>query len=76
MGGAQHRDSHFLRVMKVIKELINLEDQNDPEALVKAVQVALREIDKNGGLEAEPVDKPVRQVSSDVKSVASQMSDR
>ena len=76
MGGAAHRDSHFLRVMKVIKELISLEDQNNPEAVVKAVQVALAEMSKDGEPEAAPVQKPVQHTSSDVKSVAAQMAER
>lgn len=82
MGGAEHRDSHFLRVMKVIRELISLEDQNNNDAVVKAVQVALAEMDKNGELDvdstpapaATPV--PAKPPSSGVKSVADQMSDR
>ncbi|MGA1194979.1 MAG: hypothetical protein ACO36I_00630 [Candidatus Latescibacterota bacterium] len=76
MGGAENRDSHFLRVMKVIKQLINLEEQNNNEAVIKAVQVALEEMDKNGELEAVSVQKPAQHTSSDVKSVADQMSER
>ena len=76
MGGAENRDSHFLRVMKVIKQLINLEEQNSNDAVIKAVQVALEEMDKNGELEAVPAQKPVQHTSSDVKSVSDQMSER
>jgi len=76
MGGAENRDSHFLRVMKVIKQLINLEEQNNNEAVVKAVKVALEEMDKNGELEAVSVQKPAQHTSSDVKSVSDQMSER
>lgn len=77
MGGAEKRDSHFLRVMKVLKQLIDLEDQNSDEAVVKAVQEALKEMDKNGELEATPVaQKPVSSATSGVKSVSDQMAER
>ncbi|MBT3604010.1 MAG: hypothetical protein HN521_13200 [Candidatus Latescibacteria bacterium] len=83
MGGTEHRDSHFLRVMKVIRQLIDLEDQGSNDAVVKAVQVALAEMDKNGELDATPVKEPQQQPkksaqssTSGVKSVASQMAER
>jgi len=76
MGGAGQRDSHFLRVMKVLKQLINLEDQNSNEAVVKAVQEALSEMDKNGELDVAPVQKPVSSPSTGVKSVSDQMAER
>lgn len=76
MGGAGQRDSHFLRVMKVLKQLIDLEDQNSNEAVVKAVQEALSEMDKNGELDVAPVQKPVSSPSSGVKSVSDQMAER
>ena len=44
MGGPAHRDSHFLRVMKVIKQVIDLEAKNSNEEIMKAVQTALVEV--------------------------------
>lgn len=83
MGGAEHRDSHFLRVMKVIRQLINLEDQGSNEAVVKAVQVALADMDKNGELDVTVVKEAPQQTkestessASGVKSVAAQMAER
>lgn len=44
MGGPAHRDSHFLRVMKVIRQVIDLEAKNSNEDIVKVVQKALAEV--------------------------------
>ena len=84
MGGAEHRDSHFLRVMKVIRELINLEDQSNPDAVVKAVQVALAEMDKNGELDLASTSKPAptsnpatsQSPNTGVKSISDQMAEK
>lgn len=79
MGGAQQRDSHFLRVMKVLKQLIDLEGQKSDADVVQAVQKALSEMDKNGELEVTPVapqQKPPEKPASGVKSVAEQMAER
>jgi hypothetical protein len=50
LDGAAYRDSHFLRVMKIIRQLINLDEHQSNEAVVKAVQDALAELSKNGTL--------------------------
>jgi hypothetical protein len=78
MGGAHNRDSHFLRVMKVIRQLINLDDQNDTETIVKAVQAALVEMDKNGELEITPApaEHVAQKPSTGVSSVKAQLTRR
>lgn len=64
MGGASHRDNHFLRVMKVIKQLIDLEEHKSNDEVIKAVQEALAELDKQGTFKMDVPGGDVKQVSS------------
>ena len=45
MGGASHRDSHFLRVMKVITQLVDLSDKKTNQEIVDAVGEALKKME-------------------------------
>lgn len=53
MGGASHRDNHFLRVMKVIKQLVDLDEHKSDDEVIQAVQGALAELDKQGTLNVD-----------------------
>jgi len=57
-GPSARRDSHFRRVMKVIKGLIDLEKQNDSEELVTLVQEKLAEMGQAGDLATPPAADP------------------
>lgn len=51
MGGAAHRDSHFLRVMKVITQLIDVEEKKTDQEVVEAVRQALEQLGSEGMIE-------------------------
>ena len=51
MGGAAHRDSHFLRVMKVITQLVDVEEKQSDHEIVEAVRQALDQLGAQGVLE-------------------------
>ncbi len=50
MGGTSHRDSHFLRVMKVITQLVDVEKQLSDGEIIDAVRQALEQL---GSLEED-----------------------
>ena len=51
-GPSARRDSHFKRVMKVIKDLIDLEKQSNSEEVIAVVQQKLAEMMRTGDLDA------------------------
>lgn len=55
-GPTARRDSHFKRVTKAIKQLIDLDKKNNSEEVIEAVQEKLVEMTKNGSLDAS--DRP------------------
>jgi len=68
MGGTSHRDNHFLRVMKIIRQLINLDEHQSNDEVVRAVKQALSELGKNGTLLAsEEIDSDETPVSERVE---------
>ena len=51
LGGVAHRDSHFLRVMKVITQLVDVEEKQSDHEIVEAVRQALDQLGAQGVLE-------------------------
>lgn len=51
-GPTARRDSHFKRVTKAIKQLIDLNKKNNSEEVIEAVQQKLVEMSEDGSLEA------------------------
>ena len=70
-GPTARRDSHFKRVMKVISQIIDLDKQNNSEALITTVQEKLAEMAQDGTLDASPLAEAQAQEADTQESSAS-----